>query len=259
VALAGDGGDELFGGYPHYRWLLWQDRMRRAIPGSLRRLGRATARRLAPGLPGRNHVIALGGEAEDGVAHINLYFDADFRKRLLVPRPPEGAPRPEERRRPVHQPGVSLLQQATRVDFATTLPDGYLVKVDRASMLSSLEVRTPFLDHRLVEMAFSRLPDRLRSTSREGKILTRRLARKLLPQGADALPKRGFGPPLAAWFKGPWGERVRQVLAEADPALFSRSAIERLWVGQRRGLPNANRLLALAIFELWRREYRVGL
>ena len=260
VALGGDGGDELFGGYPHYEWLAWQERARRVLPGPLRTLAASAAGRVLPaGLPGRSHLVGLSGGLGRAIAHVNLYFDRDLRRRLLVPAIPAGVPSPEERREALCPAGLSRLQRATRTDFRSTLPDAYLVKVDRASMLNSLEVRAPFLDHRLIDFAFSRLPDPLRVAKGRRKVLPRRLAERLLPPGLDFDTKRGFTVPLASWLAGPWGERVEEVLRGADPALLDRSVVTSLLEGQRRGRRNAGRLFALVMLEMWRREYRVGL
>ncbi|HEY7527950.1 MAG TPA: asparagine synthase-related protein, partial [Candidatus Deferrimicrobiaceae bacterium] len=134
--------------------------------------------------------------------------------------------------------------------------DLYLVKVDRASMLASLEARAPFLDRRLVEFAFGRVPDRLRATTTERKVLLRRLARKLLPPALDVERKQGFTMPLADWFRGEWGKTVRSILDEADPGLFDPGTVRGLLEGQKKGYANSDRLFLLTMFELWRREYR---
>jgi asparagine synthase (glutamine-hydrolysing) len=263
VALSGDGGDELFAGYPHYRWLLRLDVARRVVPAPLRRsAARAASRWLAPGVRGRHHLIGLAGDHPDSIAHVNLYFDFLGRRRLLAPveahvASPSAAP--EAYRVGWCRPEHSALRQATEADFRTTLVEAYLVKVDRATMLHSVEMRAPWLDHRLVEFAFGRVPDRLRATASELKILPRRLAARLLPPGLDLSRKWGFTPPLAAWFAGRWGDHVESVLAEADPRLFDRRMIAALVAGQRSGNANAARLFALTLFELWRREYRVTL
>jgi asparagine synthase (glutamine-hydrolysing) len=261
VALGGDGGDELFGGYPHYSWLLQQERIRRLVPAPLRRLAAAAAAHLLPtGFRGRNHLIGFGGDLASSIAHVNVYFDAVAQRQLLGPEVASAlaASAPEESRRQLCRSALSPLQQATRVDFSGYLPEDILVKVDRASMLASLEVRAPWLDHRIVELAFSRVPDRLRATAGERKVLPRLLAEHLLPRGMDLRRKQGFSLPLRAWFRGDWGRAVAAILAEADPHLFRRREIESLIAGQRRGLSNTARLFALATFELWRRHYRVA-
>jgi asparagine synthase (glutamine-hydrolysing) len=261
VALSGDGGDELFGGYRHYQWIQRGAQLRRVVPGPIRRLVGMASQLLPVGLHGRNHLIAFGGDARASIAHVNLYFDRSTRRRLLAPASEHRAQvagAPEAYRAGLCRPGRTSLRQATEADFHTTLVDAYLVKIDRASMLNSLEMRAPWLDHRIVEFAFGRLPDDLRATAGELKILPRRLARRLLPPTLDLRRKWGLSLPLTSWFKGQWGAYMEAVLNEADPHLLSRRVIGGLIAGQRRGFENTARLFALTLFELWRREYRVA-
>lgn len=258
VALGGDGGDELFGGYNHYTWLQSQEKMRRLIPRPLRRVaGWVAARGLPLGFRGRNHCIGFAGDLPHSIAHVNLYFDAVKRRELLAPSGWSAARSAESYKSSLCAPDYSTLQMASRVDFQTTMADGYLVKVDRASMLNSLELRAPFLDHRLIEFAFGRVPDTLRAFGGERKILSRRLAERLLPKELDLKRKQGFSMPFDTWFRGPWGKYIEDVLGGADPGFFNRKTIAELVAGQRRGYSNAPRLFALTIFELWRREYSV--
>ena len=260
VALGGDGGDELFGGYHHYSWILRQERARRFLPRSVRNLVGAAAGRVMPvGRRGRNYLIGFTADLAESIAHVNVYFDRWTRTRLVTGHLARiVVPRPERARADLCNPRYSTLRQATEADFRSTMVDGYLVKVDRASMLNSLEVRSPWLDHQLIEFAFGRVPDDLRATETERKILPRRLASRLLPAGLDLARKQGFSMPLDRWFAGAWGRYVEQVLAEADPSIFDRSVIQELVAGQRRGYSNTARLFALTMFELWRREYRVA-
>ena len=261
VALGGDGGDELFGGYPRYSWLLAQAGVRPWLPVPLRRMVGSAGRRLPLGFKGRNYVLGLSLDVPGSIAQFNLYFDAGARRRLLRNEPAATAAgrSPESFKVALcHERGqCSVLQQATAVDFQTYLVDDILVKVDRASMLAPLEVRAPWLDPRIIEFAF-RLPDHFRATSRERKVLPRALASRLLPRSFDLNRKQGFSLPLDTWFKGDWGRYVEEVLREADPSLFQRDFIADLIAAQRRGLANTQRLFALTMFELWRRYYRVS-
>jgi asparagine synthase (glutamine-hydrolysing) len=145
----------------------------------------------------------------------------------------------------------------TAADFRTYLPEDILVKVDRASMLASLEVRAPFLDYRVVEFAFGKVPDVLRATRTDRKILLRMLARRLLPKELDVTRKQGFSIPVDSWFTGGWGSYFRDVLRSSPSTLYDQSEIDELLKSQERGLLNGNRLFNLAILELWRREYDV--
>jgi asparagine synthase (glutamine-hydrolysing) len=261
VALGGDGGDELFGGYWHYSWLQQQDRIRRRLPESARSVLQSIATRLMPmGMRGRNYVMGLTTPSS-AIAQINVFFDFWTRRRLLVPelikyRYADGEP--ERYRAGLCVADYSILRQATEADFRTTFVDAYLVKVDRASMLASLEVRCPWLDHRIIEFAYQQVPDNLRATEHKRKILASRFAQKVLPADLDLERKQGFSMPLTHWFKGKWGQFVEAVLKESDPHFFNHRFIERLIYGQRLGfLDHTSRLFALTMFELWRREYKI--
>jgi asparagine synthase (glutamine-hydrolysing) len=262
VAVGGDGADELFGGYYNHQWLLYQERLRHFLPPSIRHAMMLSGLRLPVGLRGRNGLLAMGGELCDAMATSGLFFDVRSRNHLL--KPLDGrrslAITPEEYKAKLCEVdrGIPGLGMAT--DFKMYLPDDILVKVDRASMLSSLEVRAPMLDHRVIEFAFGRVPNHFRATTSERKILLRRLAAKLLPRSFDLTrPKRGFSLPLHAWFKGDWGRYMEEVLRESDGAIFDRKTVERLINGQKHNYNNTERLFALTIFELWRREYRISL
>lgn len=260
VALGGDGGDELFGGYLHYTRLLQQVQVRRLLPGPMRRYVRAAAeRRLPTGMKGRNYALGLGAALGESLTHLNIVFDAADRSKLLEPL---GLERNGQRITPeVYKAtlwaGSTPLERASRVDFLTYLPDDILVKVDRASMLASLEVRAPWLDHKIIEFAFGAVPERLRATLRRRKVLPSVLARRLLPPGLDVGRKKGFSVPMASWLRGRWGAFVEDVLLDGGATLFDRTLMSDLVSGQRRGYSNSQRLFALTMFELWRREYGI--
>ena len=263
VALGGDAGDELFGGYGQHSWVQQQQRLRRLIPPPLRQMAKkAAGRMMRPGRKGRNYVLGALSSLPQNIAHINMYCDESLRRRLLSPiydgRTPQHR-NPEALKANLCDPNRTPMQLATSVDFKTYLPEDNLVKVDRAGMLTSLEVRAPFLDYRLIEFAFGRVPDSLRATGRERKILSRRLAQRVLPAQLDLKRKQGFSLPLQEWFKGQWGDYCRNVLSEVDTNLFDRDTINTLVADQHRGRFNTQRLYALTIFELWRRHYNVSI
>jgi asparagine synthase (glutamine-hydrolysing) len=214
---------------------------------------------LPVGFKGRNYIIGLNG---DFLAYTGMYFDDVGRHRLLSPvlgnRALQQLNSPEEFKMTSCNNGTTPLQMATASDFKTYLADDILVKVDRASMLASLEVRAPWLDYRIIDFAFGSVPDELRTTHNEMKILPRYLAKRLLPQAFHLNRKQGFSLPLNKWFKGEWGLYIEDILNNIDDRLFSRNFIKSLITSQRRGLSNTKRLFALAIFELWRKEYRIS-
>ena len=260
VALGGDGGDELFAGYPHYNRLLWLQQKFGAIPRRLRLAAASSAQALLPvGFKGRNWLQALGVDLRTGLPLIFSLFDPDMRRRLMA-HCGDLEPAAERIREARIPRTADLLQRATRMDFGNYLAEDILVKVDRASMLNSLEVRAPLLDHRLVEFAFGKVPARLKATAHGRKILLKKLAERVLPRGFDQKRKQGFSIPLASWLKsGPWKAFFHETLLGADGTPFSREAVSQLLAGQDKGRVNSERLFALVLFELWRREFQVSM
>lgn len=261
VALSGDGGDELFGGYPQYTALLKLACLKRATLPSIRSLIANCASRVMPvGMRFRNHIIGLGDGFGASVAHVNLYFDDYTRRRLLNPELFEmiDISRPEKLRASHCSSQHSLLRQAMQSDFMTTLSDGYLVKVDRASMLASLEVRAPFLDYRMIEFAYRSVSDRFKVDRKQLKILPRHSAKRLLPSTLNLDRKQGFTMPISKWMKSEYGEFMRSVLSEVESNLFDAKFINKLIKVDSGMISNSNRLFALTMFEQWRRAYRIN-
>jgi asparagine synthase (glutamine-hydrolysing) len=260
VALGGDGGDELFGGYTHYdRMLKLQERFG-AVPLALRRLAATAGSALLPtGFKGRNWVQALAADFRREVPLVASYFDRGVRSALLGHA--FGGIGATEKAWAASTPaGTDLLDRATRLDFGSYLPEDILVKVDRTSMLNSLEIRAPMLDIDVVEFAFGRVPSRLKASSGARKILLQRLARKLLPASFDTTRKQGFSIPISSWLEsGPWLQFFRQVLLDPGQEIFNRARVEKLFQGQTAGHSNGERLFGLVMFELWRREYAASL
>ncbi len=257
VALGGDGGDELFGGYGHYNRLLWMQRRLGWIPRILRLAVAKAAEDLLPvGFKGRNWLQGLEADLQTGLPLIASYFDRSSRRRLTAQGP--GTLTSEDIRAQRIPSTPDLLQRATRMDFENYLAEDILVKVDRASMLNSLEVRAPLLDYRLIEFAFAKVPSRLKATPGGRKVLLKKLAGRVLPPAFDAQRKQGFSIPLAAWLRsGPWRDFFREVLSGAAGSLFNRKEVARLLDGQDKGRANSERLFALVMLELWRREYQL--
>lgn len=255
VALGGDGGDELFAGYTGYSRLLWMQRRLTPVPGWLRRLVAQGAERLLPvGLKGRNYLQGMDMDLCNSLPLLASYFDATTRRRLMQSRPeyPLMAERIREERIPQQ---AELLQRATRMDFANYLVEDILVKVDRASMLNSLEVRAPLLDYRVIEFAFGKVPSHLKATERDKKILLKRLAARVLPPEFDKQRKQGFSIPMAEWLKtGPFRDLFWDTLTSFD-CMFDAATVRGLLRAQERGMSNGERLFALVQFELWRKVY----
>lgn len=258
VALGGDGGDELFGGYKHYDRLLWRQRKVDWIPMMLRKMIASCSEAVLPvGFTGRNWLQSLNCDLNDSLPLIATFFDGESRRNLMGNKiwPLEGES--------IWRAGMSknddLLQRLTRMDFKNFMTEDILVKVDRASMLNSLELRAPLLDYRVLEFAYGRVPSSMKTTLTDRKIFLKKLAAKLLPLAFDRQRKQGFSVPLNEWLKkGPWRELFHDVLLD-NQSIFDKKTVKKLLHGQDRGLRNSERLLCLVLFELWRREYKMTL
>jgi asparagine synthase (glutamine-hydrolysing) len=237
-----------------------QERLGR-IPRPLRQVTALAAERLLPlGFAGSNvrtWLMASGGDLHQCLPLIASYFDTTARRKLMAQYPSHALVAETIHRDRVPRQ-ADLLQRVTRKDFIDYLAEDILVKVDRASMLNSLEVRAPLLDYRVIEFAFGKVPSRLKATAQERKILLKRLAARVLPPEFDRQRKQGFSIPLSRWLTGgPFRDLFWDVLSDPQ-CMFDHSTVRGLLRGQDRGRSNGERLFALTQFELWRREYQVS-
>jgi asparagine synthase (glutamine-hydrolysing) len=222
VALSGDGGDEIFGGYRRYYWHRNEHGVRSLLPMWLRHpvfgmLGAAYPK--ADWAPRFLRAKAtLQNLARDTAA---AYFNSvcaipeHVRQRLFsstLRRELQGYRAVDVLRGHMTDAGTDdSLSQIQYADLKTYLPGDILTKVDRASMAHSLEVRVPLLDHELVQWAAD-LPSSMKLKGREGKYIFKRALEPYLPNELLYRPKMGFAVPLKAWFRGPLAERVRQIV-----------------------------------------------
>ncbi|MDO8805718.1 MAG: asparagine synthase (glutamine-hydrolyzing), partial [Elusimicrobiota bacterium] len=260
VAVGGDGGDELFGGYLHYKWLQYQESARKLLSPAVRSIISSGAETFLPvGLRGRNYMQGVNGTLQNSFAYVNRFFDVKARHDVFTAfggYGPDTIARGEQYKAKLALPGDTTVQKGMASDFMTYLPDDILAKVDKVSMLSSLEVRAPFLDYRMVEFAFSKVPDSLRVTGSKRKVLPKMLAKKLLPPNLDISRKQGFSIPLDQWMRGDWGEYMKSVLLDPE-SCFNKDAVTHLFKLQQCGFSNSQRIFALTMFELWRRQYNI--
>jgi asparagine synthase (glutamine-hydrolysing) len=258
VVLGGDGGDELFGGYRSYQASLRRAQFQKKVPGVLRASVSALARlSMRPGARGRGALLALSGDIADSIAQSAIWTDAADYSNVSPWLAERSPPNPRSWRRGLVQVARGLPGAAMATDFASYLPEDILVKVDRASMLCSLEVRAPFLDRRVIEFAFGRVPNELRANLVDRKILLKRLATRLLPPALDLTRKQGFTIPISEWLTA----EVRQAWQEECHAqlrmLFSPDTVQRLSV-QSRSTADEHTLFASVMLTSWMRHYRVA-
>lgn len=260
VALGGDGGDELFGGYHHHSRLLWMKKNLGWIPLFLRSsLGTMAEENLPIGFKGRNYLKGMGSDLQRSLPIITSHFDPLVRKKIINSKewPINGlAENLMKKRVPKKK---DFLRRLTQYDFENYLPEDILVKVDRASMLNSLEVRSPFLDKDIIEFAFSKVPSIYKSNEKDRKILLKLLTEKVLPEDFDKNRKQGFSIPLASWLeKGTFRNFFEDILFSSE-CIFDRNIVQELFDGLAIGRNNSERLFGLVIFELWRKNYDISL
>lgn len=259
VVLGGDGGDELFGGYLAYQTALRRERIQRSMPQSARSLIAAGARHFLPnGTRGRNSLMALAGSSADGIAQSALWTDsADFRHASPWLAARRRSEPPKLWRRSLVETTRGLPGAAMAADFKSYLPEDILVKVDRASMLCSLEVRAPFLDRRVIEFAYGRVPNRLRVTLRERKMLLKCLARRLLPPELDIDRKQGFAIPISRWLTPRILQSWRADCREQIQSVLSNAGVARL-IRRRETMAAEHSLFAAIMLTSWMRQYRIA-
>ena len=276
MVLAGDGGDEMFGGYERYRWTTAAWAMLSKLPGPARRVGAGLLRALPKSLLDR----ALGpvtrrlparwatgapGERLHKLAERASVSDAWALYRGLVSvasRPGELLVDPSEPPYPLVDPEWMLGEgdldtRMMQADVATYLADDILVKVDRASMARSLEVRGPLLDHRIVEFAFS-LPLRMKVCDGISKWILRQLAHRDVPRRLLDRPKMGFGVPIDRWLRGPLRDWAESLLSRAELescGVFRPEPVEAIWRDHLAGTrSHAPQLWMVLMLQAWWRE-----
>jgi asparagine synthase (glutamine-hydrolysing) len=265
VALNGDGGDESFAGYERYAAMRLAENYRR-IPAVLRhslvqpaiglipssQIRRSRARDMkrfveAASLPKVERYLRMVS-VFDSAAKESLYSD-DFLHETEYLRSVELLNPWFERAN-----GAGIVDATLMADIMTYLPNDLLVKVDIASMAVSLEARSPFLDHHVIEFA-ARLPERYKLRGLTTKYLLKRMLRKLLPEENLSRRKMGFGVPLGHWFRGQLQPFLREtVLSETalKRGLFKANVVKQMVELHTRGERDySHQLWTLLMLELW--------
>lgn len=266
VALTGDGGDELFGGYNRYRYApgLWRRLSR--LPGPARQLLAATLTALPADLT--NRLSGVLGVAQFGdKAHklgnrlrhmesIDAFYHAlltewDDARDLLREA---GHPPTLLDQRATWPPMDHPAERMMLMDSLTYLPDDILTKVDRAAMAVSLETRAPYLDSRVVEFAW-RLPLAMKFGKGRNKYLLGQLLGRHIPPPLFERPKMGFGIPLDQWLRGPlrhWAEALLGERRLLEEGYLNPGPIRKAWDGHQSGRCNYGyRLWSVLMFQCW--------
>ena len=273
VALSGDGGDELFGGYNRYFIgdAVWRNLSR--FPAAGRRLAaRVLSRIPATGVDAafnlfRNFVprklrFSNPGEKVEKLARIFAAQSPDeiYRQLVYLWKASEHVVRGVEGTRTILDMPDAIpnlqnpIERMMFLDLVTYLPDDILVKVDRAAMGASLETRAPFLDHRVIEFAW-RLPLSMKIRGGQGKWLLRQVLYKYVPRELIERPKMGFGIPIDGWLRGPlraWAEELLDERRLTAEGYFNTSLIRKRWNEHLSGRHNwQHHLWGVLMFQAW--------
>lgn len=263
VALNGDGGDESFGGYGWHLGSRLAERWQQ-LPAALRGLAEQAASGLAPLSSHRRSPIArlsrfMSAASRPRPARYREWlsvFTGDL-KRELYAQPHARSADPIEAIFAA-APALDAVDAMLRADMEWYLPTDLLVKMDIATMASSLEARSPFLDWHLTEFA-AKLPSGLKVKGRTSKYILKKAVADLVPAENMHRPKQGFAVPVGAWFRG----ELKDFLADhilsprfVSRGLFRPEAVQRLYDDHQRGaVDHGHRLWTLLMLELWFQEF----
>ena len=252
VVMGGDGGDENFGGYDRYE--IWMNLKKKyaKLPSSVRLLIANSAESMLPiGFKGRHYLMQMDTDFENSLPFKDNLFTEEERRNLL-PNSWEISHTDSVKNSMVNQ-DITFLERAMMYDMKGFLPDNILTKVDRSSMLSSIEVRSPFLSKEILEFSLSEINPEMK---RRKKIL-RHLATQKLPEFFNFQRKQGFVPPLEYWMKEKkWQDFINDNLFSSD-SIFNKKMLNNCMKGEGKRFFNKRRLFSLIMVQLWMKSNNI--
>jgi asparagine synthase (glutamine-hydrolysing) len=254
VALGGDGADELFGGYKHYSRALQTLEIQSFLPIGLRKVLSLVGSRLVPlGKPGHARFRQLIQDHYPFDPQEERMFELDTADSILgISCERRSTMIPNRKHFSLESDLVTTL---CNHDFYNYLPNDILVKIDRCSMLSSLEMRSPFLDMDVMNFALGLVPGNLKATKNKRKILLNDLGRQILPREFDFERKLGFIPPTTKWgLTHEWQEFMKSYLLSEKQNVFEKPILKEYFADLENQPLLVDRLLMLTLFEIWRQK-----
>jgi asparagine synthase (glutamine-hydrolysing) len=258
VALGGDGADELFGGYKHYPNILKQEKIANYVPLLGReRISSFFSSYTRNGLKGRNWITSFENDFNKFIPNVALYYNNEDRKKILNKDYYIDYIHSKSLMYKNYNNSNDTIYSSTRSDFENYLPEDILVKVDRASMLNSLEIRAPFLDFRIVEFAFRSVPSDFKVLKNQKKVILQELSKRILPPDYNANRKQGFSIPIEKWLNDKkWLNYIKDILLDENQLFFNQVYLEKLLkndITKKSG----ESILGLVMFELWSKKNKI--
>lgn len=259
VAIGGDGADEVFGGYTYYRRLakLYKSlpRYGHSISSFISFIGEYF---LPTGTKGKNWILSPSTLHKGEIPCITGLFTYSERKKIFS-NSQISFRFAEDRFNQYKDKDNDFITNLLGTDFSSYLPSNILHKIDRCSMINSVEVRAPFLDYRLVEFAFTQIPPALKVTPKSTKILLKNIVNKLFKDRINFDRKQGFSIPLKDFFENKKHKDFIYDMLTSKDSIFSVSEVSNLIRLQEQGFRNQERLFSLALFESWRKHNNLTL
>ncbi len=257
VALSGDGGDELFGGYNHYNKLIKLRAFSNFVPLPIRKYTNNLVQTFMPiGSRGRKTIELFSTNFNTSLPNTDEFFSTKEQKYFFRNEYFDEA---KYHSKNTHNDIFDYPLGTMLNDFKNYLPNDLLVKVDRASMANSIEVRAPFLDKNLIEFAFTEVPSSLKVNHQNKKILLKKLALKILPSTFSIDRKQGFSIPLGNFLsEKKWIEYFAQTILDSDSSLINKPKCMALLEDRRRIYQNAGRLFGLVFYINWMKKINVS-
>lgn len=278
VALSGDGGDELFGGYNRYILFHRFQSLILKFPVSIRSfLGKLMLHASKNGIAFyfcellANKIInlQLSSEKIEKISYSLMQSSVTEMYYSLLqqwnkynwPLLDHASIEVDEIYKELNNSSIQSFEDMRFHDFKNYLPNDILVKVDRAAMANSLETRLPFLDYRLTEFAFSLSSSNLLHLN-QGKLLVRDFLKKRIPESILDLPKSGFGVPIEYWLRGPLRKWAESLIYDEDPDenVLNHSIIKQKWKEHLNGKHNwHHHLWSVLMLKMWSKENNIKL